>query len=487
MPNDDEFRYTEEHPYISNGGGRNSVKDKSYVGVDADICEFEDMYFSKPWNGGVNKMGLGLDEVCDATINLGRKNYLDLFPNGEIKAVGNTVKSRSLSGFIEKFFDKTTIMLLHKQGREFLDAYYDYVGKIYNYQIPLRDIASKGKIKKTIEEYIADCSTFTKAGSKKSRQAWYELVIKDNMKVNIDDTIYYINTGTKKSETDVKRVTHQFAIVEGEEVEITAKVRRQLLTPECEELGLEYRTLKTKQIKELLAKHVVREEDEIILNCQIVPREIVDSSEDVMCGDIEYNVVKYIDMFNSRIKPLLVCFHPDIRDSILITNPDDRPSFTDEQCELVSGFPMRETDQDTYEQLMTLERKEIEFWLNVGEKPPFIEECGMDWDKIVADYEALKLEEDNVLFAEENEKYLEILESLTEEDIIAFEEEGIIPKRLEDIVTLDSETMKFKFKLLPSMSPSTGGNIFEDLSFNEVVKSMSGEYEYESFVAAEHD
>lgn len=73
MPEPDKFRYTDEHPYISNGKGRNSVEGKAYTGVDADVAEFEDLYFNAPWNGGVNKMGLGIDEFCDATINFSKK------------------------------------------------------------------------------------------------------------------------------------------------------------------------------------------------------------------------------------------------------------------------------------------------------------------------------------------------------------------------------------------------------------------------------
>ena len=93
-----EFRYTDENPYISNGGGRNSIEGKAYTGVYADIAEFEDLYLSKAYNGGINKMGLGLDEECDATINFARKNYADLMPDGTTKKVGNTIKSRKMSG-----------------------------------------------------------------------------------------------------------------------------------------------------------------------------------------------------------------------------------------------------------------------------------------------------------------------------------------------------------------------------------------------------
>lgn len=490
MPKEEEFRYTEEHPYISDGGGRNSVKGKAYVGVNADVCEFEDLYFNKPWNGGVNKMGLGVDEYCDATINFSRKNYADLLENGKTKKVGNTIKSRRMSGYIEKFLDPAVDMLLHGNGYEFIKSYYAYINDIFNYRIPLRDIAAKGKIKKTVDAYIADCKTLTKAGSKKSRQAWYELVIQEGMRVDLDDTIYYVNTGTKKSESDVKRITHQFVNDEnGNIVELTAKLKRELIIKDlCEEYNCEendeikakYKAMKTKETKQYLEKHIVKEEDEIILNCKMVPAEIINADEDIISVEgLEYNVIKYIEQFNSRIKPLLVCFSPDIRNKILVTNPSDAQFFTEAECQLVSGFPNKETDQDTYEQLMTPERKEIEYWLSIGEEPPFIKECGIDWDNLVKEYLRIKEEENTIIFQEENEKYLKALEGLTNEDIEAFDEEGTIPNTLLEIVTLDSD-MHFKFKALPNMSPSTGGNIFDDLSM-ETVSSYHIDSSLESY------
>lgn len=85
-------------------------------------------------------------------------------------------------------------LLLHGNGADFLAEYYSYIDKIFNYQIPIRDIASKGSIKKTLKEYKSDCNTLTKSGSKKSRQAWYELAIRDGLNVNVGDTVFYINT-----------------------------------------------------------------------------------------------------------------------------------------------------------------------------------------------------------------------------------------------------------------------------------------------------
>ena len=476
-----EFRYTKENLYIGKGLGRNVIKGKTYIGVEADVAEFEDLYLNQPFNGGINKMGLGVDEYCDATINFSRKNYADLLDNGKTKKVGNTIKSRRMSGYIENFLDEGIDLLLRGNGQQFLENYYAYIDKIFNYQIPLRDIASKGKIKKTIEQYKKDCNSVTKSGSKKSRQAWYELVMLENMKVDLNDTIYYVNTGSKKSETDVKRITHQFIKLNGTEVELDNKTKKELLISILGSAD-EIKLLSTKQIKDIIKPHITREEDEIILNCKIVPQEIIDAPEGVLCTeDIEYNVVKYIDQFNKRIKPLLVCFSPEIRNSILIQNPDERQYFTTEQCQLVSGYPNKETEQDTYEQLMTLERKELDFWLSVGEKPPFADECGMDWNKMIEEYHLLKKQEEDAIFQEENEKYLKILDNLTLEDIEKFEDDGTIPSSLLQIVTLDSN-LHFKFNKLPHLSPTTGGYIFEDIIYQD-----KSEQEYENAITNHND
>lgn len=467
MPKDEDFRYTEEHPYISNGKGRNSVKDQAYTKVEADVAEFEDMYYNTAWAGGINKMGLGIDEYVDADIQFARKNYADLMPDGSTKKVGNTIKSRKMSGYLERFIDEGVDLLLHNDGSTFLSAYYDYIEKIYNYQIPLKEIASKGNIKKTIEDYKADCKTLTKAGSKKSRQAWYELAIKDKVKVNVSDTIYYINTGTKKGHSDVKRKTHFFYYRDGEKTEITKEVEKYYKTEHKEDP-------QSKKTRIEIAKEKynasVFDEDEIILNCKMVPNEIMESEEEILCSDVEgleYNVVKYIDQFNKRITPLLVCFHPNIRNKILITDPSNRQYFTQEEAKLVSGYPNKETDQDTYEALMTPEKKEVNFWLKIGEVPPFVKECGIDWDKIVEERKKEELENDTELYRKEDEKYLNALNNLTNEDIEEFESEGTLPTVLTNIVTLGSD-MRLYFKKIPNKTPSTGGLVFDDLSYDFV-------------------
>lgn len=463
MPTDDKFRYTDDNPYIGKGLGRNTIEGKPYTKVEADVAEFEDLYMSQAYNGGINKMGLGIDEYCDATINFARKNYADLMPDGTTKKVGNTIKSRKMSGYLEKFIDEGVDLLLRGNGYKFLSNYYDYVEKIYNYQIPIKDIASKGNIKKSIKDYIADCKTLTKAGSKKSRQAWYELVIKENVNVNVSDTIYYINTGTKKGHSDVKRVTHFYYYLNGEKTEITKEVEKFYKNQEG-----------TKMTRLELAKQQYGssafDEDEIILNCKLVPNEILDKEEDVLCSEyegLEYNVEKYIDQFNKRITPLLVCFHPDIRNKILVNNPKDKLFFTEEQSKLVSGYPNKEEDQDTFEALMTPERKEIEFWVKINEVPPFVKECNIDWDGLVKKHLEEVEQEKNELYETENAKYLAALDTITNKDVEEFESEGKIPAVLSTIVTMGSD-MRLYFKKIPNKTPSTGGFVFDDIAYDYI-------------------
>lgn len=487
----EKFTYTDENPYIGKGLNRYVKKGKKYTYAEADLAEFNDLYLNRTYNGSTHNMSANeIDEYVDSSINFSRKNYVcKMRRDGSIKKVGNTIKSRKMSGFLQKFLEPSLDLLLAGNGFGFLNAYYDYIDDIYNYRIPVRDIASKGNIKKSLEEYKADCEKLTKGGTKKSRQAWYELAIAEGLNVNPGDTVYYVNTGSKKSETDAKRITHQFIKNPdnpNEIIELTGKLKSSIIRAECEKEGIEYKSLKTKDIKERLKKYIVREEDEVILNCKLVPFEVIENEKDLLCSDVpdlEYNVEKYIDQFNNRINPLLVCFHPDIRSQILIKNPKDRKYWTEEEATLVSGYPMRPEDQDTYEALMTPERKEIEFWERIGERPPFIEECGIDWDGLVEQYHETVKREADELFQEENKKYLEALANLTKDDITAFEEEGALPKSITDLVTLSPKDMKFYFIRIPDMTPSTGGSIFDDIRISMEEHGI----ETEAFIPALED
>lgn len=428
MPDESVFRYTKEKPYIGKGLNREVTEGKEYIGLYGDVAEFNDLFMR-------GKMGLGIDEIVNSTINFSRKNYADYFPEerepSDVKMVGNTIKSKKMPGYIEKFLYKGIRLLLKNEGQKFIEEYYAYIEKIYNYQIPLKDIASRGKIKKTLKEYQEDVKTLTKAGRPKSRQAWYELILKNNIKVDVGDTVYYINTGKSKSHADVKKITHYYIINEnGEKEDIIKKIEKEYKAFKKDNIS------KNEFIKKYYPNIII--EDEIVLNALLLPNSIIDSESDILCEEgKEYNSAKYIDQFNKRIKPLLVCFSKSIRNDILINDPSEKKYFTDDQTVLISGEPNKDTDQDTYKQLMTMEDKEIKFWTSIDEKPPFTEECGMNWDEIVEDYKNRMDEEVKNGIALEKNTYNEIINNLNTDEINDFIENGNLPSELLNIVELD--------------------------------------------------
>ena len=470
LPNDSEYRYTEEHPYVSSGLSRETEAGKEYVGFKADVAEFNDLFMSDKHyaDNAINKMGLGIDEIVTATINFSRKNYADYFEDEEypndIKMVGNTIKSKKMPEYIAKFLEKGIRLLERKKGQDFLNEYYSYVEKIYNYQIPLKQIASKGKIKKSLKEYVQDCATITKAGRPKSRQAWMELALKEHLDVSMGETIYYINTGKSKSQADVKKVTHYYGKdgLFGDRKDMRVALEKEWKSDSKD--GKLAPAEKKLSLNEFIKLHhpEVSIEEEIILNCQLVPREVIDSENDYFCEEgQEYNVPKYIEQFNKRITPLLVCFHPDIRSKILITNPEERQYFTAEECELCSGFPNKEGDQDTYEQLMTMDDKEIRFWLKHPEwKIPFMDECGMDWNKIVANYEERMKREKELGIQFIRDKFNDVLYNMSSEDFDDFEE-GELPKALVGLIEVDPKTGSFVSKDYPDIVIGTIYDVFD--------------------------
>jgi DNA polymerase elongation subunit (family B) len=299
--------------YIGLGNHQSVVKDKKYVGIEAALAEFNEKYMR-------GFMKLGIDEVIESTINLSRKNYADLI-DGEVKLVGNTIKSAKMPKYIEDFLDKAIRMLLEGNGTEFIELYYENVEMIYNQEIPLLKIASKGKVKQTLESYKENTKRKNKAGNPMPRQAHMELLLKENINVNLGDTIYYINTGTKKSHADVK-----------------AKKNKDGST-------------------------------DIEFNSSLILTNQIENNPELKG---EYNISKYLTAFNTRIEPLLVCFNIEIRDQILIDNPSKRQYFTEKQLELCSGFPTEPADQDTLDDVFVMEQKEIDFWNKVNVDPEYM-------------------------------------------------------------------------------------------------------------------
>lgn len=463
-----EYRYTDEHPYIGKGDNRNVVEGVAYVGSKADVAEFNDTYLKDYHYSslGVNKMGVDLEEVAESSVNVSRKNYALYFPTQpspeDIRLVGNTIKSKSLPGYIEEFLNKGLRFLLRGEGRRFIDYYYDYLSRIYNYQIPLKQIVSKGIINRSIEDYQKALREQT--GRAKSRFAWYELCIKNGITPDVGDRVYYINTGTSKGQPDVKTTTRYFCEEDGKKVDITSRIASQYKKYKASFAGKDVLEKEDWIKSELPECHC---EDDVTLNCTMVPTEIVKSDEDIRCNEengIEYNVAKYIEAFNNRIRPLLVCFDKRIRDKILIDNPDYRQYFTEEECTLIYGMPNKPGDQDTYEDLMTMEDKEIKFWISSGHRPPFLEECCMGrWEDIVAEYNKRENREKVLGIDKEREAYQLALSKLNNEERDAFEDFGTIPQSLLEIVLFDKKKNKFVSKRYPDIVIGDA----EDVMLNE--------------------
>ena len=298
-----------DYKYIGKGLNGLVVEDKEYVGAEADVAEYNDLFMR-------DEMGLDIDGIWPATINVARKNYALLTDKGKVKLTGNSIKSKKLQTYMAEFLDVGLRMLLDGKGSEFLDYYYDYLSMLFNKQIPLSKIANKARVKQSLEDYKVHVTKTTKSGSLMSRQAHMELVLNAGMNVGLGDTIYYVNNGTRKSHGDVQKKGNN-----------------------------------------------------VTLNCYIIDEKEINKTPDKL-GD--YNVPRYIAAFNKRIEPLLVVFNPEIRESIIIEDPKDRPIFTKSQAELVRGFPRRNGDQDTLEEVMTLSDGEIAFWRHVGIDPYYM-------------------------------------------------------------------------------------------------------------------
>jgi hypothetical protein len=318
--------------YVGKGLNELVKEGKEYRGIEAHTAEFNDIFMR-------NEMGLDIDYTAPSCINVSRKNYIiKLIKKGKekIKLTGNTIKSKKLQQYVVEFLDEGLKYLLNGDGLSFVELYYDYVEKIYNKEIPLSKIANKARVKQSIDEYKKYVKKTTKSGSLMSRQAHMELILASDYPAGLGDTIYYVNNGEKKSSGDVQKLSKPTK----------------------------------KQQEEFLTKYGVQMPDGFIeVNCYMIDEKEITNNPDLL-GD--YNVPRYLSNFNKRVEPLLVAFNPNIREDILIEDPKDRQYFTKLQCELVNGYPLKESGQDKFDEVMTLSDSEVVFWNKVGRDPFFM-------------------------------------------------------------------------------------------------------------------
>ena len=98
----------------------------------------------------------------------------------------------------------------------------------------------------------------------------------------------------------------------------------------------------------------------------------------------EYNIARAIATFNKRINPLLVVFDKEVREKLLVTDPNDRGFFTKDQCKLISGLPFKEGDQDKLEDLLQIEERELDYWGKRGIDPNYIYDLAEEgWENVI--------------------------------------------------------------------------------------------------------
>jgi len=318
--------------YVGRGLNWKVKLGKEYYGPEADVAEYNDIFMR-------GEMALDTDGVWPSCINLARKNYAVMDAKGKIKLTGNSIKSKKLPLYIEEFLDKGIKMLLEGDGKSFVEYYYEYLQKIFDKKIPLSKIAQRAKVKLTLDEYRKRLTTKTKAGNSMSRMAHMELAIQEGLSVNLGDVIMYVNNGTKASQGDVQKMT-------------------------------------VKQIKDTNALNSFNNPkakpitDGVMVNCYMLDKDILEKDPD-LTGD--YNVPRAVTTFNKRIEPLMVVFQDEVRNGLIVNDPEQRGIFTTSQCELINGHPLGDGDQDDLQKdVLDITEQELKYWEKRGLKPDYM-------------------------------------------------------------------------------------------------------------------
>jgi len=326
------------------------------VGIAALIEKYNKEEMKPPY------MSIDDDGKSISCLNLSRINYGTLSmakdkKTGEmkekVKLTGNTIKSKVMPEYIEEFIDKGLNMILHGQGKEFVKYYYDYVDDIRYMRIPLKKIASKSKIIKTLSAYKKRGSD--KNGREKGMQAHMELLIekrekiaaelfekhKDNLNLEkikkeltiddkirlianympqepeLDSVVYYVNSGYKKSYGDSRKITDK---ITNEERYCATLINNEDLQQNPNMTGV-------------------------------------------------YNYAKYLDAFNKRVETLLVGFAPDVQKKILVEMDKEDNLIKADFSPLLDELALRNFDSDNFDESMYLEDLEVDFWNKTGYDP----------------------------------------------------------------------------------------------------------------------
>ena len=80
----------------------------------------------------------------------------------------------------------------------------------------------------------------------------------------------------------------------------------------------------------------------------------------------------------------MVVFGEEVRNELLVSEPEKRGLFTATQCELVNGLPLDDGDQDSLEEVLTISQDEFKYWEKRGLDPYYMyENASEDWEQFI--------------------------------------------------------------------------------------------------------
>lgn len=383
-----------EYKYKGKGANWLVKKDKEYTGIEAYVAEYNDLFMK-----GI--MGLDIDDIVESVINFSKGNYIYLKYQKDketqevkkkLEIVGGSVIKKTQSEYIASFVQEASIVLLENKPVEFVNDYWNYIQKIQQHKIPAKLIASKAKIKKTKDEYLAHIKGTNKNGQPLNRQVHMELLLKNGIDFEIGDTVHYVNSGKTSKDKDSQSVSTTIGTIEINEIDIRTieniiksndrgKIK-QFLTKLYEneqfvfnaklhseffefiEGITEWKAIKTKtkNLKKGIFVDIIKVEYHI--NCGLV--DINDDS-----ASFAYNEQLYLEKFNSAVHPLFICFKPEVREKLQIQDIANKPFVLEDDLKLINSIPFKghEEVQTSYEDTMVLSEEEWNYWNEIGINP----------------------------------------------------------------------------------------------------------------------
>jgi DNA polymerase elongation subunit (family B) len=338
-------------------------------GINALIEYFNETQMKKPF------MAVDNDGEFISCYNLARINYAVLQEykdkkTGELKTkvkyTGNSIKSAVMPEYVEDFYDRGFRMLLEGRGSDFVEYYYDYAQKIFYKQIPLKKIASKSRYKNTIKQYLNRGTD--KNGRQKAKQAFMELVIRERERIAEElFEKHKENLEFKKSEEEMT-VQEKMKLVE-------------LYMPPEPELDSTLYYYNTGYRKSHGDSQEIKDKEsgELRFASTLISKEEMLENPD-MTGD--YNIDKYLDSFNKKVKAMLYAFDPEIAQKIPAkivrkkVKDVDGNKVEEEKLEInyftKDQLKLSNFDLDDVEESMYLEEHEVNFWNETGFDPRLV-------------------------------------------------------------------------------------------------------------------